>query len=94
MSFPVPSADMSIPSFSGPFVVCPAPRALEVVRGVGFGPGASENPGRDGTTQMRLPLGEWIVGLRSAEDHGRRPEAQRATDPNRSGHRESLRPSP
>ena len=64
-----PRASLGGPGFDGPFVVCPEPRALEVVRGVGFGPGASENPGRDGATQLRLPLGEWIVGLR-APTHG------------------------
>ena len=56
--------------FDGPFVICPEPRALEIVRGVGFGPGASENPSQDGTTQMRLPLGDWIVGLRGPAGQG------------------------
>ncbi len=50
--------------FAGPLVVCDRPRGLEVVRGRGFAAGACERADGSGAAQMRLPLGEWIVGLR------------------------------
>ncbi len=50
--------------FAGPLVVCDQPRGLEVVRCRHFAPGATEDVEHGGAAQMRLPLGEWIVGLR------------------------------
>ncbi len=52
--------------FAGPLVICDRPRGLEVVRCRRFAPGASECVDAGGAAQMRLPLGEWIVGLRES----------------------------
>lgn len=52
--------------FSGPLIVSRNGRSLDVVRCRRYLPGLSEDRGRDGAAQMRLPLGEWIVGLREA----------------------------
>ena len=38
--------------------------ALEVIRSSGFQKGAREAATPDGKSQMRLPLGTWIVDLR------------------------------
>lgn len=68
--------------FAGPLVVCDQPRGLEIVRGQGFARGAQEAPDGAGAAQMRLPLGEWIVGLReatTAAPRGRRGEPDEGT---------------
>ena len=52
--------------FAGPLIVCNSVRSLEVVRCRRFLPGAHEDAGQDGAAQLRLPLGEWIVGLRES----------------------------
>lgn len=43
-------------------------RTLEVVRCRAYQAGAHEPARADGTTQLRLPLGAWIVGLRTQEE--------------------------
>lgn len=40
------------------------PDTLEVVRCRGYEPGASEPASKDGSSQLRLPFGPWIVDLR------------------------------
>lgn len=57
--------------FAGPLIVCDHPRGLEVVRCRGFVAGSSEVADGTGAAQMRLPLGEWIVGLREVGPPGR-----------------------
>jgi len=52
--------------FAGPLIVCEGDRALEVVRCRRYLPGTHEDAGGDGAAQLRLPLGEWIVGLRES----------------------------
>ena len=42
--------------------------SLEVVRCQGFGTGAGESRRSDGSVQLRLPFGEWILALRTAEE--------------------------
>ncbi len=42
--------------------------ALEVVRCRGFGVGARESRRSDGSVQLRLPFGEWIVALKTADE--------------------------
>lgn len=56
--------------FAGPLVVCDRPRGLEILRCRAFAPGASERADGTGAAQMRLPLGEWIVGLRDVAGAG------------------------
>ena len=45
-----------------------SPGTLEVIRCRGFGTGAKETRLSDGTVQMRLPLGEWILALKTAQE--------------------------
>jgi hypothetical protein len=46
-------------------------RSLEVVRCRAYEAGAQEPARKDGSRQLRLPLGAWIVGLRTAEELAR-----------------------
>ena len=45
-----------------------SPGTLEVIRCRGFQPGAQEARRADGSVQMRLPLGEWILALKTAQE--------------------------
>lgn len=54
-------------SSSGPHAGS-SPGTLEVIRCRGFGTGAQETRLSDGTVQMRLPFGEWILALKTAQE--------------------------
>ena len=45
-----------------------SPGTLEVIRCRGFASGSQETRLADGTVQMRLPLGEWILALKTAQE--------------------------
>ena len=56
-----------------------SPGTLEVIRCRGFQPGAQEARRADGSVQMRLPLGEWILALKTAQEIAADREAASGT---------------
>jgi hypothetical protein len=61
-------AAASTTHFGRSHLLVSGPRTLEVVRCHGFEPGAREARKPDGSVQLRLPFGSWIVALKSAEE--------------------------